>query len=86
MARDRPESLPPGEDKPTAQYPPAKAVAGVLLVGLIVALAIANSKRVTIDFIIFTTHTRLFVAIIVSALLGAGAVAAISWRRSRRAS
>jgi uncharacterized integral membrane protein len=48
---------------------PKQVLIGVLVV-LLVAFAIANFKRVDVNFLLFTTQARVFTVIVVAALLG----------------
>lgn len=48
-----------------------RLIAAGILVTAVVVFAIANSQRVSVDFVVTTTDSRLFVVIIISALLGA---------------
>ena len=50
-----------------------RLIAAAVLVIAVVVFAIANSQRVSVDFVVTTTDSRLFVVILVSAALGAGA-------------
>lgn len=47
-----------------------KQVLVIVLVLLVLVLAIANSGRVPLDYVVGTVEVRLFVVIVVSALVG----------------
>ena len=65
---------------PTTQ---TKLLASFLLVVLIVAFALDNSQRVTVDYLVMTRESRLFWVIVASAVVGAMADRLLV-RRSRR--
>lgn len=55
----------------------------VVAVGLLVWFALANSQRVSVDFLVTTHSARLIVVIVISAVLGA-IVGQLVARRRRR--
>lgn len=55
----------------------------VVAVGLLVWFALANSQRVSVDFLVTTHSARLIVVIVISAVLGA-IVGQLLARRRRR--
>ena len=55
----------------------------VVVVGLLVWFALANSQRVSVDFLVTTHSARLIVVIVISAVLGA-IVGQLVARRRRR--
>ena len=55
----------------------------VVAVGLLVWFALANSQRVSVDFLVTTHSVRLIVVIVISAVLGA-IVGQLVARRRRR--
>lgn len=51
--------------------PQAAVIASFMVITLVVAFAIDNSQRVTVDYLVITRESRLFWVICGSALLGA---------------
>jgi uncharacterized integral membrane protein len=61
----------------------AKTLAALLLAGLLIAFAVANSQEVEVDFLAKTTDVPLVIVILLSVLLGAVLGAAAHWRSHR---
>jgi uncharacterized integral membrane protein len=55
----------------------------VVVVGLLVWFALANSQSVSVDFLVTTHSARLIVVIVISAVLGAIAGQLVARRRRR---
>jgi uncharacterized integral membrane protein len=60
-----------------------RIVLAVVIVGLLIAFVIANSEKVSIHFLIFTSQVRLIWVLVVTALLGAMADRLLVIRRAR---
>lgn len=60
-----------------------RIVAAVVIVGILIAFVIANSERVSIHFLIFTSSVRLIWVLVVTALLGGIADRLLVIRRNR---
>jgi uncharacterized integral membrane protein len=61
----------------------SKTIAAVAVAALLVAFGVANSDKVKINWLIFSTRTSLILVIAVSALLGALIGGLVVWRRKR---
>lgn len=57
---------------------------GGLLAAAVVWFMVANSQHVTVDWFVVETRSRLFLVILLSAVLGALVDRLIRWRRHRR--
>lgn len=60
-----------------------RIVAALVIVGLLIAFVIANSEKVSIHFLIFTSSVRLIWVLVVTALLGGLADRLVVIRRAR---
>lgn len=60
-----------------------RIVAAVVIVGVLIAFVIANSEKVPVHFLIFTSSVRLIWVLVVTALLGAVADRLLVIRRNR---
>jgi uncharacterized integral membrane protein len=71
-----------GRRKPDRSFE-AKTLAALLLAGLLIAFAVANSQKVEVDFLVTTSDTPLVIVIAVAVLLGV-VLGALFHRRSHR--
>lgn len=60
-----------------------RIVTALVIVGLLIAFVIANSEKVSIHFLIFTSSVRLIWVLVVTALLGGLADRLVVIRRAR---
>jgi uncharacterized integral membrane protein len=60
-----------------------RIVLAVVIVGILIAFVIANSEKVSVHFLIFTSQVRLIWVLVVTALLGAMADRLLVIRRAR---
>jgi uncharacterized integral membrane protein len=60
-----------------------RIVLAVVIVGLLIAFVIANSEKVSINFLIFNSSVRLIWVLVVTALLGGAADRLLVIRRNR---
>ena len=60
-----------------------RIVLAVVIVGVLIAFVIANSEKVPVHFLIFTSSVRLIWVLVVTALLGAAADRLLVIRRAR---
>jgi uncharacterized integral membrane protein len=58
------------EQRPRRSGPTAKQVLIGVLVVVLIVFAIANFRRVEVNFLLFTTQARVFTVIVVAGLLG----------------
>jgi uncharacterized integral membrane protein len=76
---------PAGRDraaKPDRRFE-AKTLAALVLAGLLIAFAVANSQEVQVDFLVTSADVPLVVVILLSVLLGAVLGAFTHWRSHR---
>jgi uncharacterized integral membrane protein len=91
MSTTPPLEQPAGGDRPAgrgrAAKPDrrfeAKTLAALVLAGLLIAFAVANSQEVAVDFLIATADVPLVIVILLSVLLGAVLGAFTHWRSHR---
>jgi uncharacterized integral membrane protein len=90
MGTSRPLDKPPGRqtDTTTGRHKPdrsfeAKTLAALLLGGLLIAFAVANSQDVEVDFLVTTSDTPLVIVIAIAVLVGV-VFGALFHRRSHR--
>jgi uncharacterized integral membrane protein len=57
---------------------------GALLASAVIWFMVANSQEVEVDWFVVETHSRLFLVILLSAVLGALVDRLIRWRRGRK--
>jgi uncharacterized integral membrane protein len=62
----------------------SKTLAALVLAGLLVVFAVANSQKVEVDFLVTTTDVPLVIVILIAILLGAVLGAITHWRSHRR--
>jgi len=79
---DRTNVDPPVSDQPKRPFP-WRLVAGALLIVLIIVFLLENTRRVAIRFVGPEVKAPLIVALLIAALLGAGATLLIQYHRNR---
>jgi uncharacterized integral membrane protein len=62
----------------------SKTLAALVLTGVLVVFAVANSQNVEVDFLVTTTDVPLVIVILIAILLGAVLGAITHWRSHRR--
>jgi uncharacterized integral membrane protein len=74
--------------RPTRKKPDrtveSKTLAALVLAGLLVVFAVANSQKVEVDFLVATSNIPLVLIILIAILLGAVLGAITHWRSHRR--